>query len=40
MDIALGIIFVCLAGIFAYGSSHIVEEKKQGKTIPFPWEKK
>jgi hypothetical protein len=24
---------------FAYMSSHLVSEKKAGKTIPLPWEK-
>ena len=33
----LAIIFLAW---FAYMSSHLVEEKKQGKSIPLPWEKK
>mgnify|MGYP001194817422 CR=1 FL=1 len=27
-------------GFFAYMSCHIVEEEKQGKRIPLPWETK
>jgi hypothetical protein len=35
-----GIVIVIGAGFFAFMSSHIVSEKKAGKTIPLPWEKK
>ena len=34
----LGLIVVM--AFFAYMSSHLVSEKKAGKTIPLPWEKK
>ena len=27
------------AGFFAYMTSHLVSEKKAGKTIPLPWER-
>jgi len=40
MDMIVGIFFTLVMGIFAYGSSHIVEEERRGKTIPLPWEKK
>ena len=40
MDVIVGIFFIIIAGIFAYGSAHIAEEQRQGKTIPLPWEKK
>lgn len=36
--IVLGIILVL--GFFAYMSCHVVSEKKIGKRIPLPWEKK
>jgi|TARA_B100000035_G_scaffold58665_1_gene46953 hypothetical protein len=39
LEIAIGIIACIGAGAFAYVSSHIVEENKQGKRIAFPWEK-
>lgn len=34
-----GFAIVIVAAFFAYMSSHMVEEKKRGKTIPLPWEK-
>tara|TARA_B100000424_G_C22631730_1_gene350072 strand:- start:231 stop:356 length:126 start_codon:yes stop_codon:yes gene_type:complete len=34
-----GVIICMGAGAFAYVSSHMVEEKRQGKRIAFPWEK-
>tara|TARA_B100000900_G_scaffold157627_1_gene133948 strand:+ start:303 stop:425 length:123 start_codon:yes stop_codon:yes gene_type:complete len=39
MEILVGILVVSVAGFFAYMSTHMVEEKKQGKRIPLPWEK-
>tara|TARA_Y100000114_G_scaffold153503_1_gene173612 strand:+ start:758 stop:889 length:132 start_codon:yes stop_codon:yes gene_type:complete len=39
LETAIGIIVCIGAGAFAYVSSHIVEENKQGKRIAFPWEK-
>tara|TARA_R100000231_G_scaffold57100_1_gene47207 strand:+ start:54 stop:176 length:123 start_codon:yes stop_codon:yes gene_type:complete len=38
MEILVGILVVSIAGFFAYMSAHMVEEKKQGKRIPLPWE--
>ena len=35
----IGIIICIGAGFFAYVSSHMVEERRQGKHIAFPWEK-
>ena len=32
------IIILCVGVFFVYMSSHMVEEKKRGKTIPLPWE--
>jgi len=40
LDIIIGILFTIGAGFFAYMSSHMVSEKKAGKQIPLPWEKK
>tara|TARA_B100000900_G_scaffold338172_1_gene300246 strand:- start:104 stop:238 length:135 start_codon:yes stop_codon:yes gene_type:complete len=43
IDIIIGItglVVVLFGGYFAYMSSHIIEEEKQGKRIPLPWEKK
>ena len=40
MEIILGIFVVFVAGIFAYGSFHVAEEQRQGKTIPMIWERK
>ena len=37
---AIGILIVIFAGLFAYISSHIIAERKAGKFIPLPWEKK
>lgn len=36
----VGVITLVFAGLFAFMSAHLVEEKKQGKRIPLPWEKK
>ena len=36
----VGIIFTVIAFGFAYMTSHIIAERKAGKTIPLPWEKK
>ena len=35
-----GAFFLSIMGFFCYMSIHLVEEKKQGKSIPLPWEKK
>jgi len=35
-----GLVVVLCGAWFAYMSSHIIEEEKQGKRIPLPWEKK
>ena len=40
MEILVGILVVSVAGIFAYGSFHVAEEQRQGKTIPMIWERK
>ena len=32
--------FLVIMGFFCYVSEHIIEEKKKGKSIPLPWEKK
>ena len=37
-DIFIGIMFCIAAGLFAYVSSVVVEEKKRGKRIPLFWE--
>jgi hypothetical protein len=39
LETAIGVILCIGAGAFAYVSSHMVEEKRQGKRIAFPWEK-
>lgn len=39
MEYFTGIVFTIFAFFFMYMSSHIVEEKKQGKRMPLPWEK-
>lgn len=40
METFFGLVF-CIIGLwFAYMSSHLVEEKKRGHSIPLPWEKK
>ena len=36
----IGILLVIASGLFAYMSSHIIAERKAGKHIPLPWEKK
>ncbi len=40
INFLLGIVLTIAAFFFAYMSSHLVSEKKAGKTIPLPWEKK
>tara|TARA_B100000963_G_scaffold357760_1_gene380718 strand:+ start:2297 stop:2422 length:126 start_codon:yes stop_codon:yes gene_type:complete len=35
----IGVVICIGAGFFAYVSCHMVEEKRQGKRIAFPWEK-
>ena len=37
--VIVGLITLVFAGFFAYMSAHLVEEEKQGKSIPLPWEK-
>ena len=39
LEVVLGIGLLIVVGGFAYMSAHMVEEKKQGKRIPLPWEK-
>ena len=36
----VGIIFTVIAFGFAYMTSHMISERKAGKQIPLPWEKK
>ena len=36
----LGILLLIFMGWAAYMSSHIISERKAGKQIPLPWEKK
>ena len=38
LNIFISIVFVSAAFIFCYMSVHLVEEKKQKKRIPLPWE--
>lgn len=40
LNYILGIVLCIGAFFFAYMSSHMVSEKKAGKQIPLPWEKK
>ena len=40
IDYIVGIVFCVIAFGFAYMSSHIIAERKAGKFIPLPWEKK
>ncbi len=39
MEYFITIIITSIAAVFAYGSAHVLEEQKQGKDIPLPWEK-
>lgn len=36
----LGILLLVFMGLAAYMSSHIISERKAGKQLPLPWEKK
>ena len=36
----LGILLLIVMGLAAYMSSHIISERKAGKGLPLPWEKK
>jgi hypothetical protein len=36
----IGFLLCIVGALFVYISSHMVEEKKRGKYIPLPWEKK
>ena len=38
MEYFITIIVTSIAAMFAYGSTHVAEEQKQGKYIPLPWE--
>lgn len=38
-ELLFGFCLVVAAFFFAYMSSHMVSEKKAGKTIPLPWER-
>ena len=40
IDQIIGLIVCIIAFWFVYMSSHLVEEKKQGRYIDLPWEKK
>ena len=40
IDYIVGIVFCVIAFGFAYMSSHIIAERKAGKFIPLPWEKR
>jgi len=40
LNTLIGIMFVIGSGFFAYMTSHIIAERKAGKQIPLPWEKK
>jgi len=39
INFILGAVLSVVMLFFAYMSSHLVSEKKAGKTIPLPWEK-
>ena len=39
INFILGAVLIVVMLFFAYMSSHLVSEKKAGKTIPLPWEK-
>jgi len=39
INFILGAMLIVVMFFFAYMSSHLVSEKKAGKTIPLPWEK-
>lgn len=39
INFILGAVLIVVMFFFAYMSSHLVSEKKAGKTIPLPWEK-
>jgi len=39
LNFIIGVVLVIAGFFFAYMSSHLVSEKKAGKTIPLPWEK-
>lgn len=38
MDILFAILFMLGSALFAYMSSHLVEEQKRGKRLPLFWE--
>ena len=40
MEILFGIIFCLVAGLFAFMTSHIIQEEREGRIIPLPWERK
>ena len=40
MEYIIGIIFCTFGAWFAYMSCHVIEEERQGRQIPLPWEKK
>ena len=40
IDYIVGTVVCIIAFGFAYMSSHIIAERKAGKFIPLPWEKK
>ena len=36
----IGVVILIILGIVVYLSSHLISERKAGKTLPLPWEKK
>jgi len=40
MEYIIGTIFVIIAGLFAYVSTHVIEEERQGRFLPLLWERK
>ena len=40
LDNIIGILLLIVMGWAVYMSSHIISERKAGKQIPLPWEKK
>lgn len=39
LEFIMLLLILTAMAFFAYMSSHLVSEKKAGKTIPLPWEK-
>ena len=36
----IGVVLLIILGIVVYLSFHLISERKAGKTLPLPWEKK